>query len=100
MSRRDRRRKKSRGRPNAPQPKKEPVDLPPLPDRRALESVMADLSSALGGTGKRGPVDDAQELMYEAWDAADPEERVRLARKALEISPDCADLKYWYIISI
>jgi tetratricopeptide (TPR) repeat protein len=33
----------------------------------------------------------AQNLVYEAFDTGDPEERVRLARQALALWPDCAD---------
>lgn len=33
----------------------------------------------------------AQELAYDAWDAATPEESIALAQKALEISPFCVD---------
>jgi tetratricopeptide (TPR) repeat protein len=40
---------------------------------------------------KQSAIDQAQELMYDAWDAPDKRTRVRLARKALEISLDCAD---------
>ncbi|MBO0863420.1 MAG: hypothetical protein J2P21_33980, partial [Chloracidobacterium sp.] len=36
------------------------------------------------------PLEQAQDKLYEAWDAED-EERVKLARAALAISPDCAD---------
>jgi tetratricopeptide (TPR) repeat protein len=36
------------------------------------------------------PLDRAQELMYDAWEA-NGSRRVKLARQALEISPDCAD---------
>jgi tetratricopeptide (TPR) repeat protein len=36
------------------------------------------------------PLEQAQDRMYEAWGAED-EERVKLAREALAISPDCAD---------
>jgi len=36
------------------------------------------------------PVDQAQDLMYKAWNARGAS-RVRLARKALALSPDCAD---------
>jgi tetratricopeptide (TPR) repeat protein len=62
--------------------------LPPLPPRAAMESVLA----MFGGGGRRGtPLDQAQDLMYQAWEASSPARRVALARQALEISPDCAD---------
>jgi len=59
----------------------------PLPDRRAIESVMSTLSGRRGGT----TLDDAQELMYRAWETAGRRARLDLARRALEISPWCAD---------
>jgi len=34
---------------------------------------------------------DAQSIVYEALEQRDPQERVRLAREALDVSPDCAD---------
>jgi tetratricopeptide (TPR) repeat protein len=36
------------------------------------------------------PLDQAQELMYDAWEATGSR-RIKLARQALAISPDCAD---------
>lgn len=39
----------------------------------------------------RDSLADAQELIYDAWEAPTSRAVVRLARKALEISPDCAD---------
>jgi tetratricopeptide (TPR) repeat protein len=61
--------------------------LPPLPDRRGMEGLMAGLFG--------GPADDAvsqaQELMYRAWEARDRRRRLALAREALEVSADCAD---------
>ena len=62
-----------------------------LPDRRMLERVMREAAAGLGGE-RRGetPLDRAQEVMYRAFEATGSEQ-VRLARKALEISPDCAD---------
>jgi len=88
----------------------------PVVDRRALEKTMSDLRRVLAGqdfadideanrfiadlmttTGGRipaggalTPLEEAQDLMYEAWDAKGVA-RTRLARKALEMSPDCAD---------
>lgn len=37
------------------------------------------------------PLTRAQELVYDAYDASSRKEAVKLARQALEISPDCAD---------
>ena len=37
------------------------------------------------------PLQKAQELMYDAWDEPRRRERIRLAKAALKISPDCAD---------
>lgn len=37
------------------------------------------------------PLEEAQDLMYLAWEATDLEERIALAEEALEISADCAD---------
>src|SRR6516164_5846180 len=58
-----------------------------LPDRRAMESFLAAI------TGRRG--DDAtaraQDVMYEAWEQTTSRSRIALARKALGISPLCAD---------
>jgi tetratricopeptide (TPR) repeat protein len=88
----------------------------PSGDRRALEKEIANLHRLLGqqqfnspeeaqaflqqllsqSRGRvpeqapRSAVDEAQDVMYEAWDARG-RRRVELARKALEISPDCAD---------
>ncbi|MDD4136308.1 MAG: hypothetical protein PHT99_00230 [Methanoregula sp.] len=89
---------------------------PPLPDMRANERVLFDLHAALadqqfgdideanaflqaqlasGGFSpprKKGttPLERAQDVMYDAWDA-EGKDRVDLARKALAVSPDCAD---------
>lgn len=37
------------------------------------------------------PVDRAQDIMYEAWEATEPERAIDLAEEALTVSPDCAD---------
>jgi tetratricopeptide (TPR) repeat protein len=36
-------------------------------------------------------LDQAQEIIYDAWEAVQPKRRIVLAHKALEVSPDCAD---------
>jgi len=63
----------------------------------SMEEANAFLQTILGPEGTpieneppRTPLEEAQDLMYEAWEA--PRRRAaKLARKALEISPDCAD---------
>lgn len=37
------------------------------------------------------PLEEAQEVMFDAWEATSRAKRVKLAKKALTISPDCAD---------
>jgi tetratricopeptide (TPR) repeat protein len=37
------------------------------------------------------PLQEAQELIYDAFDTDDPQQRVELAEEALQISEDCAD---------
>jgi len=70
---------------------KESVDAP-LPDRRAMEGVMRQF---LGDSGMIDEGDStlvaAQDLVYQAYDADDLEERLELASEAIDICPDCAD---------
>jgi tetratricopeptide (TPR) repeat protein len=68
-----------------------PVDLADLPDPRALEASLRQLTAGLGGMGVSSVGDEAQQLIDQAYQTSDPEQRVRLARQALEASPDCAD---------
>jgi tetratricopeptide (TPR) repeat protein len=63
--------------------------LPQMPDRRAMEGFMAGLSG--GRLRGRDPVEEAQHIMYGAWEAANRSKRIALARKALEVSPLCSD---------
>jgi tetratricopeptide (TPR) repeat protein len=60
--------------------------VPALPDRRAMEGFLA----AIGGRGD-DPTTKAQDVMYEAWERTTSRSRIALARKALTISPLCAD---------
>jgi tetratricopeptide (TPR) repeat protein len=86
----------------------------PAEDEGALRNVMASLTSIFGGrdflsdaeldaflddkiaTGEippsaaLDPLDEAQSLIYEAWNS-EPPQKVRLAKKALELTDDCAD---------
>src|SRR5262245_8594464 len=66
------------------------ADLPEVPDRRALEGRMwRDLLHEPGQEAT--PLSQAQDLAYQAFGQRDPRQRVRLAREALQICPDCAD---------
>lgn len=60
---------------------------PALPDRRTMESFLAAIS---GRRGDSATV-KAQDVMYEAWEQTTSRSRIALARKALGISPLCAD---------
>ena len=95
-------RKKMRSKKKAPS---NVVDFPPNPremeettssstvetqisfDRRQMERSMANMF----GLRKNDPIDQAQELMYDAWECSEPEQRIALAKDALKISPLCAD---------
>jgi tetratricopeptide (TPR) repeat protein len=64
-----------------------------LPDRRAIERLMAAFTAQAGLTEPAGddPISQAKEIMYDAWEESDPIARIALARRALEVSPLCAD---------
>ena len=62
-------------------------NLLPLPDRRAMEGFMA----GLGERREVEPIDAAQQVMYDTWEETSRSRRVALARKALTVSPLCAD---------
>lgn len=76
-------------------------DLHRILNEQEFESVeeanqfMQQLMTSTGGyvpeTSPRSPLEQAQDLMYKAWESPNRTQRVRLARQALDISPDCAD---------
>ncbi len=49
------------------------------------------LEEAMGRPTSDTPLARAQSIVYEAFGRPDPADRIRMAREALEISPDCAD---------
>lgn len=69
--------------------KKDPADnvVDFVPGPRGMEGTMASMF----GSRIKDPLELAQELMYDAWDSADPKQRITLAQKALKVSPLCAD---------
>jgi tetratricopeptide (TPR) repeat protein len=52
-----------------------------------LNRVMVDNEGPPPST----PLEEAQELIWDAWEESSSEKKVALARKALDLSPDCAD---------
>lgn len=78
-----------------PDRKKSPRRAQPpteLPSREAMEAVMRELVVGLqGDTGADTLLDQAQNLVYEAFDEPNPARRLELAHEALRICPDCAD---------
>lgn len=76
-------------------------DLHRILNEQAFESIeevnqfMQQLMASTGGfvpeTSPRSPLEQAQDLMYKAWESPNRTQRVKLARQALDLSPDCAD---------
>jgi tetratricopeptide (TPR) repeat protein len=52
---------------------------------------MKSFLSTTTGRGRREAIEKAQDVIYDAWERATARSRVALARKALAISPLCAD---------
>jgi tetratricopeptide (TPR) repeat protein len=110
---------KKKSSPSSRQPAQKPAPLLPQPplDPRSMEKVHADLQRMLNerqfgsaeevnqfmqdllqSTGGKipempptSPLEQAQEVMYQAWSASSRAQRIKLARQALTLSPDCAD---------
>ena len=58
-----------------------------LPDPRAIELILAQL----GDNQRPRGLDAAQEIIWDAWETGDRRRRIALAKKALKLSPLCAD---------
>lgn len=60
-----------------------------------IEQLMAQLTGSSGGGRSSGsgrdPLAEAQEVVYEARERSRKQDRIRLAERALEVSPDCTD---------
>jgi len=71
----------------------EDLEEPPEPpfDRRVMEGEMARMFESLEQESIDPQVAEAQNLMYAAWEEQNPARRIAMARKALKVSPDCAD---------
>ncbi len=60
-------------------------------DRRGMEGDLAQLGWDDVDPSESSAVREAQFIMYDAWDNPDVKMRIRLAKKALKVSLDCAD---------
>jgi tetratricopeptide (TPR) repeat protein len=72
----------------------EEADELPFFDRRGMEGFMQRaIAQQLGEQPGSGDpqLDQAQQIMYRAWDESHPGKRLTLAHQALATSPDCAD---------
>jgi len=66
--------------------------MPDLLDRRAMEAGLRELVAGPGGAADPNtPPARAQALLDRAFAERHPERRVRLAKQALQLYPDCAD---------
>jgi tetratricopeptide (TPR) repeat protein len=68
--------------------------------KKLKDTVKAAMARTKNKPAKSGPRSEeekedllwqAQDLIYDAWELVDPRAKLALARKALTISPDCAD---------
>ncbi len=62
-------------------------------DRRSLERQLLSLTSSIDGYEPiwAAEVYAAEQIIYDAWEEADEDEKIRLANKALKLSADCGD---------
>lgn len=56
-----------------------------------LEKMLAETGGVIPSTEPETPLEEAQALVYQAWQSESPRKAVKLARQALKISEDCAD---------
>jgi tetratricopeptide (TPR) repeat protein len=56
-----------------------------------MQELMASSGGFIPEMSPRSSVEQAQDVMYKAWKSPSQTQRLKLARKALDISPDCAD---------
>lgn len=66
-------------------------ELPSPFDRRAMEGDMSRMFGMFSDRDTDPKLEKAQQIMYDAWEERNPAKRIALARRALKVSPDCAD---------
>jgi tetratricopeptide (TPR) repeat protein len=82
--------KKAKAKKKSKQKRVSSKPVEPLPSFQSMESILSDIVGNVGNR-KRSALDEAQELMYDAWEAPTRLRAINLAKKALTISADCAD---------
>jgi len=66
--------------------------MPPLFDRRLMERMMREALGNAGVDDARDPeLAEAEELVFQAYESDDFEERLQLASEAIELCPHCAE---------
>ena len=69
-----------------------PIEEPPIFDRRLMEKSLLDVfGDMLGNTSGDPKLRKAQDIMYQAFEETNPAKRISLAHKALKTSDKCAD---------
>ena len=80
--------------PPKPPLSKPPPSKPPLIGAESgpiTREMLEAMLSQIVASRTTDAVDEAQEVMFDAWECEVPKRRIALARKALKISADCAD---------
>jgi tetratricopeptide (TPR) repeat protein len=64
-----------------------------IPDQRAIEGSLANLTAGMSDISiySDPKTDEAQQIMYQAWEETNRARRISLAKKALKLSENCAD---------
>ncbi|HUY32369.1 MAG TPA: hypothetical protein VMV69_06280 [Pirellulales bacterium] len=91
MSKKKKNDRRGKGRPRHGRPSDAPPPVAFVHDLRPMERILSQMAAGMDGNRSETALDRAQELFYRAFKAAHPSEKSSLARKALDISPDCAD---------
>ena len=69
-------------------PKRRRSALPDLPDPRMMEDTVRQLG---GGADENTPLAQAHAILLHAYQSDNEKQRVKLAKQALDLCPDCAD---------
>ncbi len=71
--------------------KRKSAEIDPSKLSRTPHQILEFFAAQLAASRTNSAVDAAQELMFDAWECDSRRQRTAMARRALKISPDCAD---------